>query len=319
MKNNKTLFIVEEHSGEPGEFTITKDINFQNPEALTSLISEHRKTDKFCLPIVTDAFEYQGKDQVIPLQPEQLFFMDYVADESINGKTFLEVGLGSGVLSIFCLLKKAKYGVGLDINPRAKIFTGFNAMTNGVEDLLEIRDGNINAVFAPVATERFDFIFSNPPFEPTPPDMEYYFNSAAGIYGLAFVEALLKGVNEQLHDDGVFQMVTMAPGDEKDPFMLYELIEKYLPGMEVEVILDHQPIRYNDFVDRFVDIFKEDNSKITEMKKIAQGESVTHCHMLVLKYKKNVGGAIKVSRSRKLYETWDSPLGTAVSITAVMG
>ena len=318
MNKNRTLFLVEHHKNNKEAFAITKDISVQDESSLLDLLSKQNITTKFRLPIVTDAFEYQGKDQVIPLQPEQIFFMDYVDLEDIKGKSILEIGLGSGVLSIFCLLKGAKRGIGLDINPRAKIFTGFNAMVNGVADDLEIRDGNVEDIFAPVAKDTFDFIFSNPPFEPTPPDMDYYFNSAAGIYGLTFVEALLKGVDGQLNKDGVFEMVTMAPGNVNDPFMLYELIDKYLPNTEVEVILDHQPIRYDDFVDRFVDIFQEDAGKITEMKQIAQNDSVTHCHMLILKYKKGVDGTLKVRRSQKVYETWDSPLGTAVSMTEVM-
>jgi len=114
-------------------------------------------------------------------------------------------------------------------------------------------------------------------------------------------------------------MVTMAPGNEKAPFMLYELINKYLPNATVEVILDQQPIRYDDFVDRFVNIFQEETTKIAEMKKIAQNDGVTHCHMLILKYKKGIAGDLEVSRSPKVYETWDSPLGAAVSITEVMG
>ena len=318
MNKNRTLFLVKNNPKNENEFAITNDINVQNESALINLLGNHIETTDFCLPVVTDAFEYQGKDQVIPLQPEQIFFMDYVDIADIKGKSVLEIGLGSGVLSIFCLLKGAKQGIGLDINPRAKIFTGFNAMVNGVADCLEIRDGNVEEIFAPVAKDTFDFIFSNPPFEPTPPNMDYYFNSAAGIYGLTFVEDLLKGVDKQLNKAGVFEMVTMAPGDKNDPFMLYELIDKYLPNIEVEVILDQQPIRYDDFVDRFVDIFQEDAGKIVEMKQTAQNDGVTHCHMLILKYKKGVQGELKVSRSPKLYESWDSPLGTAVSITEVM-
>lgn len=318
MNKNRTLFLIENNNENNDEFSIVKEVNVQDEQALIARLGSYKNTSNFYLPILTDAFEYQGKDQVIPLQPEQIFFMDYVEVADIKGKSILEIGLGSGVLSIFCLLKGAKQGVGLDINPRAKIFTGFNAVINGVADCLEIRDGNIEAIYAPVVKDTFDFIFSNPPFEPTPPDMDYYFNSAAGVYGLTFVEDLLKEVDDRLNKAGIFQMVTMAPGNKDDPFMLYELIDKYLPDTAVEVILDHQPIRYDDFVNRFVDIFQQDAAKVAEMKQIAQNDEVTHCHMLVMKYKKGMEGHLKVRRASKLYETWDSPLGTAVSITEVM-
>ena len=244
--------------------------------------------------------------------------MDYVDLSDIQGKRFLEIGLGSGVLSIFCLLKGAQYGTGLDINPRAKLFTGFNALVNGVENQLEIRDGNTENLFASVADKTFDFVFSNPPFEPTPVGMDYYFNSAAGIYGLSFVEALMKDIDQVLADDGVFQMVTMAPGTETEAFMIYDLVNKYLPNRAVEITLDLQPITYNDFVDRFVEIFNQDEAPINQMKAIAASEGVTHCHMLIFKYKKGVKGELTVKRAAKTYETWDSPLGKPVNITEVM-
>ncbi|MCO6487095.1 MAG: 50S ribosomal protein L11 methyltransferase [Phaeodactylibacter sp.] len=314
----QTLFFVEQREFNKEEFAITKSIPVADKKELLGLIQAYRSDNSFCLPVVTDAFEYQGQDQVIPLQPEQVFFMDYLNSKDVNGSRFLEIGLGSGVLSIFCLLQGAKQGIGLDINPRAKVFTGFNALMNGVENSLEIRDGNIEDVFAPVAGEQFDLIISNPPFEPTPPGMAYYFNSAAGIYGLNFVRTFLREVDKYLKEDGVFQMVTMAPGTEQEPFMLYDLANKYLPGCAVEVILDGQPIAYGDFVDRFVHIFKQDTSSISFMKQRAKDDGVTHLHMLIFKYRKGVKGQLVASRTGKTYETWSSPLGTAVSVMDVV-
>ena len=314
----QTFFFVEQHEFNKSEFVIAKDITLSNRKDLLSEIETHRSKEGFCLPIVTDAFEYQGQDQVIPLQPEQIFFMDYFPTKEAQNSTFLEIGLGSGVLSIFSLLQGAKKGIGLDINPRAKLFTGFNALVNGVENRLEIRDGNTENVFAPVVGEQFDLIISNPPFEPTPPNMDYYFNSAAGIYGLSFVEALLKEVTHYLKQDGIFQMVTMAAGNEETPFMLMDLLHHHLPNQAVEIILDRQPIRYDEFVDRFVHIFGQASTAIQHMKQRAKKEGVTHLHLLILKYQKGVKGQVTIRPSGKTYETWSSPLGTAVSITEVM-
>ena len=312
----QTLFLVEQTP--KGGYTISKDIPVGDWRNLPGLLSTNRKTEGFCLPIVTDAFEYQGKDQIIPLQAEQIMFMDHLGPETARNRSFLEIGLGSGVLSLFTLLQGAKRGVGLDINPRAKVFTGFNAMANGLEGRLEIRDGDVEDIFGPVAGEKFDLVLSNPPFEPTPPDMDYYYNSVAGIYGLDFVDALLKSVDAHLTDDGVFQMVTMAPGGERQPDMLLGLAEKYLPGGSIEVILDHRPIRYDDFVSRFTDIFQESEAKVGQMKRQAREDGVTHLHMLIFRYEKGKAGGIRVSRSQKAYENWSSPLGKAVSIAGLM-
>ena len=294
-------------------YEITRGTPIYHAHQLPKLLDAHRSTEGFCLPVVTDAIEYKGIDQVFPLQPEQIFFMDYLDVEAVRDSHFMEIGLGSGVLSIFCLLQGAQRGVGLDINPRAKLFTGFNALLNGVEDRLEIRDGNVSAIFSPVAGEQFDLIISNPPFEPTPPGMDYYLNSSAGIYGLNFVEALLKDAGRHLKQNSLFQMVTMAPGNEHEPFMLVDLIRRYLPNQPVELTLDRQPIRYDDFVERFVRIFGQDPAVIQQMKNKAKNDGVTHLHMLILKYRKGRGGNLEIRPAKKVYETWSSPLGTEVN------
>ena len=315
-KARQTLFFIEQAAD--GRFAITNDMTVYNWQDLPPIIQSNRNTERFCLPVVPDPFEYQGKDQVIPIQSEQVFFMDYLRPEALRDSHFLEIGLGSGVLSLFCLLRGAGKGVGLEINPRAKLFTEFNAMMNGLEGRLEIRDGHTENIFAPIAGEQYDLIISNPPFEPTPPNMDYYFNSAAGIYGLNFVEALLDGVDKHLKNGGLFQMVTMAPGNEEEPFMLYDLLKKHLPGKEVEIILDRQPIRYDDFVSRFVDIFQQDSTAIQQMKQTAQNDGVTHLHMLLLRYVKGQPGDLRIRSADKVYETWSSPLGAAVTMSGVM-
>ena len=54
------------------------------------------------------------------------------------------------------------------------------------------------------------------------------------------------------------------------------------------------------------------------MKQRAAQDGVTHLHMLIFKYRKGVEGRLKVLHTDKTYETWDSPLGEAVSILDVM-
>jgi release factor glutamine methyltransferase len=314
----KTLYFVEcrQHPSASNEHHIAHACDVLEGAEMLAMQTRYEPDadSKLVMTILTDSFEYQALDQVIPLQPEQMFFMDHTDLADLKERHVLEIGLGSGVLSNFCLLSGARYCSGLEINPRAKILSGFNAILNGVGDRLNIIDGNETDIFAPVRGRQFDFIFSNPPFEPTPPGMDYYSNSAAGIYGLDFVESLLKEVNTVLNDGGVFQMVTMAPGDKDEPFMLHELIKKYLPNAKVDIVLDLQPIGYTNFVDRFVDIFRADQGKIAQMKEEAVSRGVTHLHMLILKYRKGVPGGIDTTRAQKVYEAWQTPLGTANSV-----
>lgn len=287
---------------------VTKQGQLQN--AFKRWADENRNPLSSCsMRIVTDSFDYLHDDQVLPIQPEQLFFMDYTSKEDLANANVLDIGLGSGALSIFCLLNGAASCIGLDINPRAKLFAGYNAMINNIDKDFLMIDGDPFDIFRSVANKKFEFICSNPPFEPTPPDVNYYINSAAGIYGLDFVDKILANVDQHLVDDGVLQMVTMAPGNATKPFKLYEIIEKYLPGLGVDIVLDLQPILYSDFVDRFKSIFGYADDVINHMKKTAYDDGVTHLHMLVLKYKKGRCGVINEISARKVYEDWTSPLG----------
>ncbi|CBW75574.1 unnamed protein product [Mycetohabitans rhizoxinica HKI 454] len=261
------------------------------------------------IKVVTDAFHYPHADQVLPIQPEQLFFMDYTSAEDLKQASVLDIGVGSGVLSIFCLLNGATSCVGLDVNPRAKILAGHNAILNHIDKNFDIRDGSTSDIFASVKDKQFDFICSNPPFEPTPPGIDYYVNSAAGIYGMDFAEKILSNINPHLTDDGMLQVVTMAPGDAKKPFKLYEILENHLPGQAVEIILDRQPISYDDFVGRFNTIFGYGEDVVSQMKKTARDDGVTHLHMLIMKYKKGRQGSITEKVADKIYENWTTPLG----------
>src|SRR3989338_2642488 len=102
----------------------------------------------FC--VVTDRIEYDRPDQVFPLHPENQFYLDEIIEERIKGAKALEIGIGSGVLSIGAVKAGAEKVTALEINPRAKNYAGFNIMLNGLEDKIQIRDGNTEDIFKPV-------------------------------------------------------------------------------------------------------------------------------------------------------------------------
>jgi release factor glutamine methyltransferase len=77
-----------------------------------------------------------------------------------TGATVLDMGTGSGVGAIFAA-RRARRVLGVDINPRAVRAARINALIHGVEDRVEVREGDL---FAPVGAERFDRILFNPPF-----------------------------------------------------------------------------------------------------------------------------------------------------------
>jgi HemK-related putative methylase len=72
----------------------------------------------------------------------------------------LDLGTGSGVCAVFAA-RHARRVVAVDINRNAVRCAGINAGINGLAARIECRHGDL---FAPVAGERFDVIFFNPPF-----------------------------------------------------------------------------------------------------------------------------------------------------------
>lgn len=79
-----------------------------------------------------------------------------------EGETVLEIGSGTGVISIVAICKGAKRVVAIDINPEAVKNTRANAELHQVKDRIDVRDGNLYAPLAP--DEKFDTIFWNTPF-----------------------------------------------------------------------------------------------------------------------------------------------------------
>jgi release factor glutamine methyltransferase len=77
----------------------------------------------------------------------------------------LDMGTGSGIGAVFAARRGYRV-TAVDINPHAVRCARANALLNGVEAQVEVREGDL---FAPVAGERFDLVLFNPPFFPGPP------------------------------------------------------------------------------------------------------------------------------------------------------
>ncbi|MDF5726446.1 MAG: class I SAM-dependent methyltransferase [Rhizonema sp. PD38] len=256
--------------------------------------------------VATDQVSYQQPDQVFPLHPEQQFFLDEIIEEKMTDARVLEIGLGSGVLSIGALRAGAIYVTALEINPRAKNYAGFNILTNGLEGKIEIRDGDVSDIWKPVRGDRFDYMISNPPFEPTPQGMTHYLHSAAGIWGLDFVEAILKELDDHLTAAGHGQIVTFAPGNAQEPFMLIDMAQKYLKG-ETKIKVNPISIKFSEFVDRYVENGQATEEQVEKIKKMAQDNDVSHLYLCVLHYSRGER-SLTVMDTILAYEAWLNPL-----------
>lgn len=88
-----------------------------------------------------------------PLENEHRL-VDWIED----GKTVLDMGCGSGVLTVFAALKST-HVTAVDINPEAVENTRLNCASHGLENVTATVSDMFNAV-----NDQYDYIISSPPF-----------------------------------------------------------------------------------------------------------------------------------------------------------
>ncbi|GGS59929.1 MULTISPECIES: methyltransferase [Actinokineospora] len=76
--------------------------------------------------------------------------------------SFLEMGCGTGIMSVLAALAGVERVLGLDINPAAVRNTELNAARHHVAHRVTARESNLYSAVGP--GERFDGIYWNPPF-----------------------------------------------------------------------------------------------------------------------------------------------------------
>ena len=260
--------------------------------------------------VVTDPVKYSKPDQVFPLHPENQFYVDEIVEEKISGAHALEIGIGSGVLSIAAIKSGAKRVTALEINPRAKNYAGFNIVMNGLADRIEIKDGDTDDIYKPVRGERFSYVISNPPFEPTPRGINYFLHSSGGIYGLDFVKNIFRDLDKYLSEEGHAQIVTFAPGDANNPSLLVNLVVEYLSG-KTTIRVNPVSMLFDDFADRFVAIGQATSDQVQAMKDQASQDGVTHLYLCMVHYERGAA-SLKVEPTSTVYKNWDLPLDSDV-------
>jgi HemK-related putative methylase len=131
-----------------------------------------------------------------------------------TGASVLDMGTGSGVGAVFAA-RRARRVLGVDINPRAVRTARINALIHGVEDRVDVRQGDL---FDPVGAERFDRILFNPPF---------FRGKARDTFERAFfssdvVERFSENVRDHLAPSGQCLLVLSSSGDERGLLRAFE-------------------------------------------------------------------------------------------------
>lgn len=175
-----------------------------------------------------------------------------ISSGRMRGARVLEIGTGSGLLSLCCLRAGAARVVATDLNPAAIDNVGENARQMGWGERLEVRlvprrDPGAWSVVG--AKEKFDFVISNPPWEDQRPESVLEF----ALYdpGFVLLRSLVAGVRTHLRPGGRMwlaygcrtaieriQELSAAEGLEcelLDERRLEDLPELFLPGMLIEL------------------------------------------------------------------------------------
>lgn len=171
---------------------------------------------------------------------------------TVKGKTILEIGTGSGLLSLCCLEAGAGRVVATDVNRSALCNAFCNAQLLGHGDRMEVRRVPLDdaGAFSVVAeSERFDLIISNPPWEDATPEAIDKYALYDRDFGL--LRSLLAGLKDHLKPGGrallaygctdAIRTLRKLAGeydvevrvlDDRDPDALADV---FLPGMLLEV------------------------------------------------------------------------------------
>lgn len=118
------------------------------------------------------------------------------------GGRMLEVGCGSGVISVTAALRGVSEVVALDINPNAVTNTLRNAARHGVEAQVDAR---VSDVFSALAkTEDFDLIFWNVPWTYVAGDFDMASELHAAVFDPEYdgQRRFIKGAPAHLRDGG---------------------------------------------------------------------------------------------------------------------
>ena len=157
---------------------------------------------------------YLTPDVLIPRSETEILVQAAINEfRNHDGVTFLEVGIGSGCISVSILanLPNAR-AIGVDASYKALAVAASNAEKNGVADRLELQ---LSDVYDGVDEREFDLIVSNPPYvsdrdlnslQREVRDFEPRIALSGGRDGLDIIRRIISGAPKLLRSDGMLLM-----------------------------------------------------------------------------------------------------------------
>lgn len=161
----------------------------------------------------TRSYRYKNITLIIPpevFHPGFFFstklLISYISLMRIEGKTFLELGAGSGLIAIYAAKKNAKV-TAIDINPVAVKYLELNSNKNNVQ--LQIIESDM---FLNVEKQQFDIIVINPPYYKRDPISYKDYAWYCGEGGIYF-HSLFESLGNYIHKTSQVLMILSEDGD----------------------------------------------------------------------------------------------------------
>ncbi len=210
----------------------------------------------------------------------------------------LDLCSGTGIQGIIAA-RSAQKVVSVEINEKAASVTQFNIALNGLENIIELRKGNLYDV---LDDEKFDYIYANPPFIPMISDVNYPICGAGGEDGLMILNNIFERLNIYLKVGGEAIVFCQCLGDEKKIFFnekVKDLCERnnqdVLCLMQDRIPLEYQLRTLTSLTKLFNADFDESNFE-RKMSKIYNKLNAKYLYSILyqIKQKQNGGGELSL-------------------------
>lgn len=162
--------------------------------------------------------------------------LNYTRELPLEGKTFLEPGCGSALISIFAAKKKAIV-TATDINPVAIEFLKKNAQRNNTTLTIIQSD-----LFREIPAQQFDIIAINPPYYKKQPTTDLDYAWFCGENGEYF-SSLFEGLGRYMHSESIVLMVLF---DGCDMEMLNEISAQH--GFAMKCVRTRKNLLEKNFI-----------------------------------------------------------------------
>ncbi|WP_297068645.1 HemK2/MTQ2 family protein methyltransferase [Thermococcus sp.] len=168
-----------------------------------------------------------------------------------EGDVALDIGTGTGLIALL-MARKAKFVLGVDVNPIAVELAGKNARLNGIKNV-EFRPSDL---FENVEG-RFDIITFNTPYLPGKPEEPIDLALVGGETGREVLDRFIDGVRDHLKTGGRVQIVQSSItgiGEtlrrlEKAGLKAKIIAKKHIFFEDIVLINAHAAVRQDDSVE----------------------------------------------------------------------